>query len=184
MLKEQKKALRAEMRLRLKQYDKTAKEKSDRNIFQKLLQHPWIQEAEGIYCYYSMPQEVDTIAFMKEMLRQGKKIALPVCENQNGQMHFSQIETLSSDEIIPQVWEIPAPVRDHPADFKKAVILVPGLAFTADGCRLGQGGGYYDRYLHQLPAEFRTIGICYDFMLLETLPCEIHDCHVHQVITD
>ena len=63
------------------------------------------------------------------------------------------------------------------------LILVPGLAFTADGLRLGRGGGYYDRLLASLPSRTRAIGVCFATQLVATLPVEEHDRQVQCVVS-
>ena len=90
--------------------------------------------------------------------------------------------------------------RDVPADWRLAgpefetlpaidlsrvdLILVPGLAFTKDGARLGRGGGYYDRLLANCPAHTRRIGVCFATQLVASLPVEPHDQRVERVITE
>jgi 5-formyltetrahydrofolate cyclo-ligase len=64
------------------------------------------------------------------------------------------------------------------------VVVVPGLAFTADGCRLGQGGGHFDRFLTRLRLDCLTIGVCYHEQLVEDLPTSMHDARVDRVVTD
>jgi len=59
-------------------------------------------------------------------------------------------------------------------------ILVPGVAFTADGQRLGQGGGFYDRIL--VTAKQTTIGVGFSCQLVGYLPAETHDQHVGVLI--
>ncbi|MFZ4484033.1 MAG: 5-formyltetrahydrofolate cyclo-ligase [Chthoniobacterales bacterium] len=63
------------------------------------------------------------------------------------------------------------------------LIFVPGLAFTADGARLGRGRGYYDRLLASLPASVQRVGVCFPGQLLDTLPVEPHDQKVDVVLT-
>ena len=63
-------------------------------------------------------------------------------------------------------------------------ILVPGLAFTKPGHRLGRGGGFYDRYLALLPATTLKIGVCFATQLVETLPTEPHDQCMNAVATE
>lgn len=64
------------------------------------------------------------------------------------------------------------------------VVLVPGLAFTADGHRLGQGGGHFDRFLPRLRGDCLTIGVAFREQLVDDLPFAAHDVTVDVVITD
>ena len=64
------------------------------------------------------------------------------------------------------------------------VIIVPGLAFTAAGHRLGQGGGWYDRFLLHRRADCVTVGVCFEPQLVDTVPTEAHDVVLDHVITD
>jgi 5-formyltetrahydrofolate cyclo-ligase len=64
------------------------------------------------------------------------------------------------------------------------VVVVPGLAFTRDGRRLGQGGGHYDRFLPRLRPDCRTVGAAFAEQLLDDLPTEPHDVRLHLVVTD
>ncbi len=64
------------------------------------------------------------------------------------------------------------------------VVVLPGLAFTADGARLGQGGGWYDRLLAQVRPDCVTIGVCFAEQLVDHVPSEPHDVDVDVVVTD
>lgn len=64
------------------------------------------------------------------------------------------------------------------------VVVVPGLAFTAAGQRLGQGGGWYDRYLVEIRDDCVTVGVCFREQLLTEIPTETHDVAVDVVVTD
>ena len=78
-------------------------------------------------------------------------------------------------------------LRVEPGDADPATldaVIVPGLAFTTDGRRLGQGGGHFDRFLPRLPAACVTIGVCFHEQLVADLPTSAHDVHVHYVVTD
>ena len=63
-------------------------------------------------------------------------------------------------------------------------LIVPGLAFTLDGKRLGYGGGYYDKLLSNKAFKAFTIGFCFSFQIKKDLPTESHDKKVDHVITD
>ena len=61
---------------------------------------------------------------------------------------------------------------------------MPGLAFTADGRRLGQGGGHFDRFLPRLRPDCLRIGVAFREQLVDDLPTSPHDIAVDVVITD
>ena len=62
------------------------------------------------------------------------------------------------------------------------VLFVPLIGFTAEGDRLGQGGGHYDRYLSHHPGRV-AIGLAWDVQLCEELSTEPHDQRLDAVIT-
>lgn len=64
------------------------------------------------------------------------------------------------------------------------IILVPGLAFTRDGKRLGRGGGYYDRLLGRPECRAQRIAVAFDEQIVEHITVEFHDEHIHQIITE
>ena len=64
------------------------------------------------------------------------------------------------------------------------VVIVPGLAFTRGGDRLGQGGGWYDRFLEDVRPECVTIGVGFAEQIVDTLPVERHDIALHHVVTE
>jgi 5-formyltetrahydrofolate cyclo-ligase len=76
--------------------------------------------------------------------------------------------------------------EDEPAPDARTVdvVLVPGLAFTAAGERLGQGGGWYDRFLAGIRTECTTIGVGFEPQLVDELPTEPHDVVLDHIITD
>ena len=63
-------------------------------------------------------------------------------------------------------------------------LIVPGLAFTVDGKRLGYGGGYYDKLLSMESFRAYTIGFCFKYQIIKYLPTEAHDKKVDYIITD
>ena len=65
-----------------------------------------------------------------------------------------------------------------------AVVFVPGLAFGAQGQRLGRGGGFYDRFLASTGPGITTVGLGYSFQVLEWLPEEPWDRRLDYVVTE
>ncbi len=78
----------------------------------------------------------------------------------------------------------------HPADDAPTVtpdvVLVPLLAADRRGCRLGRGGGYYDRTLAALRARGRVtaVGLCFDIQVVDAVPSCDHDVLLDWLITE
>jgi 5-formyltetrahydrofolate cyclo-ligase len=91
-----------------------------------------------------------------------------------------------ASELLPSRWGLrePAPVATtlvQPQDMD--LVLVPGVAFSPTGERLGRGRGHYDRFLPRLRDDAVVIGICFRERLLPDLPLESHDHMMHAVIS-
>lgn len=81
------------------------------------------------------------------------------------------------------VWE-PNPQCPHIDIAELDIILVPGLAFTHGGKRLGRGGGYYDRLLAHPQCRAERIAVAFDVQIVDHITVEFHDQHIHQIITE
>ena len=64
------------------------------------------------------------------------------------------------------------------------VVIVPGVAFTPDGARLGQGGGWYDRFLVKVRPDCTSIGVGFDLQVVDMLPTEPHDIRLDSIVTE
>ena len=138
------------------------------------------QEAETIYAYLSMPGEVCLDTLLLDAWQQGKQTAVPrVC---GGQMTFHPLTSLSDVELSPMGIREPL-CPDEVTTRKKVLLLMPGIAFDLLCNRIGQGGGYYDRYLsfHPLPQKWT---VAFAFQLYQTLPSSPHDIKPDAVITE
>jgi len=100
-----------------------------------------------------------------------KKLAFPRVE---GELMRFYLATHADDRGLGQLGGDEAPPPD--------LVLVPGLAFDRHGHRLGRGGGFYDRWLEK--TGLPTIGLCFSCQLVDAIPCEPHDIHVHAVLTE
>jgi 5-formyltetrahydrofolate cyclo-ligase len=115
--------------------------------------------------------------------------ALPAMASARRLMVFSTI--VGEPEIEPLVeWcrarGIETAVPEHDVDAAwPDVVVVPGLAFTPGGARLGQGGGWYDRFLANVDrSRCVVVGVCFAEQLVESLPTEPHDVAVDHVVTE
>ena len=135
-------------------------------------------EAETIYGYLPYNQEVRTVPMLQRALRDGKKVAVP--KVYGDEMKFIYMTDLS--KVEKGYSGIPEPIADEPAaDDPKALVLMPGLAFDAQGHRIGYGGGFYDKFLAKEP-DHPTLALCYEFQILPHLDTEEFDIPVDCVI--
>ena len=136
------------------------------------------KNAKTIYGYLPYNQEVRTVAMLEQAIRDGKKVAVPKCYGDT--MNFIYMDDLS--KVESGYAGIPEPIADDPvADDKTALVLMPGMAFTKNGDRMGYGGGFYDKFLAAEP-EHPTLALCYDFQMVESLPTEEYDIPVDCVL--
>ena len=134
--------------------------------------------AKTIYGYLPYNQEVRTVPMLEQAMRDGKRVAVPKCYGD--EMRFIYMDDLSKFE--KGYAGIPEPIADEPvADDKTALVLMPGMAFTKDGKRMGYGGGFYDKFLASEP-NHPTVALCYDFQMVEDLPTEDYDIPVDCVL--
>jgi 5-formyltetrahydrofolate cyclo-ligase len=78
-----------------------------------------------------------------------------------------------------QVW-LP---EQSPDPLAVDVVILPGVAFSRSGARLGQGGGWYDRFLAQIRPDCVVVGVAFAEQIVDDLPVEDHDVAVHHVVT-
>lgn len=136
------------------------------------------QNAKTIYGYLPYNQEVRTVPMLELAMKDGKRVAVPKCYGD--EMRFLYMDDLS--RVEKGYAGIPEPIADEPvADDPTALVLMPGLAFTKDGKRMGYGGGFYDKFLASEP-NHPTVALCYDFQMVEDLPTEDYDIPVDCVL--
>ncbi len=136
------------------------------------------QQAKTIYGYLPYNQEVRTVPMLERAMAEGKRVAVPKCYGD--EMRFIYLDDLSAVE--KGYAGIPEPVADGPvADDPTALVLMPGLAFTENGDRMGYGGGFYDKFLAQEPGH-PTVALCYGFQMVRQLPTDDYDIPVDTVL--
>ncbi len=141
---------------------------------------PLLAEASALASYQALPDELDTDRLTRRWWAAGRVVWLPrVCSP--GLLTWHPIEDPRQLQAGAYGIREPDPTL-VPAEAlpPAAVVLVPGVGFTPDGWRLGQGGGFYDRLLSLHPGP--TIGLAFACQRLTSLPREPHDRAVHQVL--
>lgn len=136
-----------------------------------------ISSAECIAVYSAVNGELPCDGIADFFLQNGRTVCYPRVKGDT--MDFYEITDRES-QMSMGAYNIPEPKMSqrkiYPQDID--LMIVPAIAFNDEGLRLGQGGGYYDRYLNEAETKGRipyTIGVCYDFQIYSALPVEKHD---------
>lgn len=171
--------LRKQVLQEMKAISQEQKQAIEQALTERLLHHPFYQEAKVIATYLSFPHEFQTQGLIEQALRDGKKVLIPKTYSK-GRMDFvvydlQQLVKTSFGLLEPQgnLEVVDASQID--------LIHVPGLAFTMEGYRIGYGGGYYDRYLEQFTGH--TLSTVYHYQVQDFIP-ENHDIPVQEVLID
>ena len=139
-------------------------------------------QAGVVGLYHATPDEAPTRSYAKWFFDHGHKIALPWFAAKGEPMRFRLWQNpYGDDELEAGPYGALQPRADSP-EVTPALAFVPLVGFTADGRRLGQGGGHYDRWLTAHPQTL-ALGLAWDAQLVETLPMEAHDQPLKAVIT-
>ena len=135
-----------------------------RGMAQALFSLPQWQSAGAVLAFAAMPDEPDTAEILRRALADGKRLLLPRVRSKT-EMDWVEIPAL---RLLR-----PGSAAGRSAGYAAALALVPCLAASRDGVRLGRGGGYYDRFL----AHYKGAGLllCPEALLLDELPCDDWD---------
>ena len=146
------------------------------SVLQRL--RPLLREARIILAYYALPDEVDTRHLLDELVAEGKTVLLPkVLDNTSMELR----RYTGPHDLREGAYHIMEPIGEtFTAADQIDIALIPGLAFDAQGHRLGRGKGYYDRFLSAFRGK--TIGVCFDFQKVAEVPVDAHDVAVDRVV--
>ncbi len=147
---------------------------------QRLRELPVVADAGTIFTYVSYAGELDTHALIHAWLAEGRTIAVPRIVGP-GTMQASMIA--SFDDLAPARYGILAPRELRTLMEPIDVAIVPGLAFTPSGCRLGTGAGCYDRFFAAQHVPVR-VGLCFECQIVAALPTDPHDQPMTHLVTD
>lgn len=179
----EKKLLRQEFLAARKDMPFDERAAADAEILRRLTEEHVYRSAKQVFAYVSMPHEVGTRELLTQILADGKTLGLPVCTPTDHTLTFYRLD--APDELCSGAYRIPvppvSPERRLTAD-ADTLIIVPMLAFDSEGCRLGAGGGYYDRLLAGVSCT--AVGICYDSFQREHLPHDTFDRKLNRCITE
>lgn len=168
--------LRQHIREKKRQFTRQQLDELSLSVLDRL--RPRLRDAHIVLAYYSLPDEVNTHQLIDELVAEGKTVLLPkVLDGETMELRrYTGRQDLSEGSF-----HIMEPVGEPFSDYSEIDLsLIPGMAFDAQGNRLGRGKGYYDRFLRAM--SVRTIGVCFDFQRVDEVPTDENDVAVDEVI--
>ena len=182
--------IRREMKARRRALAADAKTAADAVVCEKLKARDDIDvmtdpfECDGaLAVYLASPDEIDIDRYIAYMLHAGVVVVAP---RWNGETYeLAKLKGLDGKNLRRGPMGIREPADADIVEPKEvAAWIVPGLAFTRGGGRLGYGGGWYDRLLASAPKYVVKIGVAYSFQIVDDLPAEPHDIPLTDIIDD
>ena len=163
-----------------------------RRAIAQLRSMPTYRAAKTILWYVHARSELRTQWVLPSAIQEKERIAVPYCtQDKDGTPQLGLVQLQHVNELSPGMWQILEPCRQlreeatrivHPAtlDF----VVVPGVSFSRDGTRLGNGQGYYDRLLSRVRADCTLCGLCFECQIFDDLRGDVHDVAMHYVATE
>lgn len=166
----------------------STKDLTDRSlkIFQQLQGLESYKNATKLMTYVPFQEEIHTTLLIEDFLKKNLRVFIPVTKPKEKQIVISELLDLEKDLETGHFGVLePKPYAFRPKDPKVVdLIIVPGLAFTKSGYRIGYGGGYYDRFLPTLEQKPATIALALDFQIIDSLPFDDFDIPVDMIVTE
>ena len=178
---EQKAALRKKLRTMERNLPQSYREESAAAICRRVTELPEYQAAKVVFAFVGTEREIDTTALLRDVLICGRTLCLPRC----GAAHSMALcHVTSLEKLKPGAYGILEPVEDCPLLTVEDIdfVATPCLSCDLRGDRLGQGGGYYDRFFDRYhgPAAL----LCREKLLSDQVPMEEHDKRFSLIVTE
>lgn len=168
------------------------KDEVSRAAIERVIALPDYQRAETVMWYIDCRSELRTQWALPDAIKSNKRIVVPYCTvDEKGDNKLGLWRLESMDELIVGKWKILEPPRDQWGSADKEVaaneldmVMVPGVGFSRDGGRMGNGQGYYDRLLDKVRPDCYLVAPCYESQLFDELIVGPHDVFMDRVVTE
>lgn len=181
-ISERKKGLRQKMLAMRRALSANETESRSFSLKENILSLLEYKNEKKIMAFLAMKGESNLDGFIRQALLDGKEVYIPVCLPER-QMEAGRLIDMEHFE------KGPLGLRNLPAGYEVTspesldLVLIPGLAVSQEGIRLGMGAGYYDRYLARVPFEKRVAAL-WDFQVIPDIPSEPFDQKIAKIVTD
>ena len=181
-VREQKKEMRERLREEAAALDTAYCAAADRRILDRLSSSKAYLAARTVFCFVGVSGEIDTMPFLEQVLREGRRLAVPLCTGPR-QMEAREIRSLR--ELRSGRYGLLEPDASAPAVAPEEIGLavIPCVSCGHDGTRLGHGGGYYDVFFEER-RQIPCIMICREKLVRDNIPRETHDLVFPRVMTE
>ena len=156
-------------------------------ITERLLQLDAYRQAEAVLGYMNFGAEFASELWVERVLADGKRLALPKVNHHTNHLDLYWVNDPES-QLAQGLWGIREPLVERCERLAAAdaveFVMLPGVAFTRDGARLGYGGGYYDKLLAGMARRPLLVAAAFALQIGEALPQEATDIKVDWVITE
>jgi len=164
------------------------KDELSRAICEKFVSLPEYTAARAVMFYVDVRAEVRTRDYLATALGHGKKIIVPWC-NAQGELELFWLQSM--DDLAVGMYKIleprpelrGLPERQVPVA-ELDLVMVPGVAFTKDGARMGHGKGYYDKLLEHARPDAPLVALAFECQLFPEIPTQEHDVFMDKIITE
>ena len=178
-----KKQIREQLIQRRKNLSKDEVLEKSKKIQSKLFQMDEHRQANYVLFYVSYDNEVFTHDMIKECMS-NKHVVVPFTDKENRQLILSELKNW--DDLTLGAYNILEPKKDKIKEIpieKIDLIIIPGVGFDINGCRIGHGIGYYDGLLKNSTNALH-IGLAFECQIVDRIPTEKHDIPVDMIITE
>ncbi|MBU3158219.1 5-formyltetrahydrofolate cyclo-ligase [Clostridium frigoris] len=155
-------------------------------IMDTIIGLPQFINCKNIMLYISFKNEVDTHKLATWCLNNNKTVIAPYCIKSSSKIIPFIINNLNTD-LTKSTFGIMEPKHDIlvRANIENIdLIIVPGVVFDENCNRIGFGAGYYDRFLPMKTKNTSTIGIAYDYQIIDKVPTDVYDVPLDFIITE
>lgn len=173
----EKPVIREHMIQTLKKMPIKQKQQKETVILQLLFSSQIWQRAESVGVIRSLPFEFDTAAIFAKGFEQNKRIAVP--KAQQKKLQFYHVEPTTRYET--SAFGVEEPISEQEAHHLD-LLIVPGLAFSKTGYRIGFGGGYYDRFLSAF--DGKNVSLVFGEQFNDQWTPDVFDIPIDKIYTD
>ncbi len=158
---------------------------------------PWWIKARTVLAYHALPSEPDLSSLWLEEAHDAgerpKRWVFPRIVPQSTRLLELRVmsgeqlreERANNRPVGPFGLTEPDPAQCPEIALEEIdLILVPGVAFSPTGHRLGRGGGFYDTLLANCPSRVITAAVCLEAQLFDEIPMDAHDVGIHYVVSE